>query len=175
MPVYALGPLTPEIHPTAYVHPDAVVIGAVRLGMHVSVWPSTVLRGDHGRIEVGDWVAVQDGTVVHGNIAQATAIGEGSVVGHLAHLEGCTVGAGCLVGSGSVVMPQAAIGDGAVVGAGAVVPRGMTVPAGTSALGVPARIARLGERRPQLEATVRRHAELAASYRTGLRRLDDGA
>lgn len=174
MPIYALGDRVPDIHPTAYVHPDAVVVGAVRLGKHASVWPSTVLRGDHGRIDVGDWVAVQDGTVVHGNIAQATVIGEGSVVGHLAHLEGCAVGSGCLVGSGSVVMPGAAIGDGAVVGAGAVVPRGMTVPPGVAALGVPAHITELGERRARLEATVRRHAELAASYRTELRRLDGG-
>jgi len=59
------GEYEPEIHETAFVHPDAVVIGRVRIGPEASVWPCAVLRGDHGRIEVGARTSVQDGTVVH--------------------------------------------------------------------------------------------------------------
>jgi carbonic anhydrase/acetyltransferase-like protein (isoleucine patch superfamily) len=65
VPVYALGDLEPTIHPDAYVHPDAVVIGDVRLGAEASVWPGAVLRGDVGYIDVGARTSIQDGTIVH--------------------------------------------------------------------------------------------------------------
>ncbi|MGA1542285.1 MAG: gamma carbonic anhydrase family protein, partial [Ilumatobacteraceae bacterium] len=63
MPIYALGDVVPTIHPDAYVHPDAVVIGRVRLGAGSSVWPGAVLRGDDGDIVIGDRTSVQDGCV----------------------------------------------------------------------------------------------------------------
>jgi carbonic anhydrase/acetyltransferase-like protein (isoleucine patch superfamily) len=172
MPIYALGDLVPVLDPTAYVHPDAVVVGDVHLGPYASVWPGAVLRGDHGPIDVGAYVAVQDGTVVHGNAVGATRVGDGCVIGHLAHLEGCRVGSGCLIGSGSIVMPRAEVGDGAVVAAGAVVRRGMAVPAGAAALGVPARIEPGVSRPATFPDAVRRHAELADRYRHELRLLD---
>ena len=53
MPLYSLGDLTPVIHETSYVHPDAVIIGNVRLAPYSSVWPAAVLRGDRGMITVG--------------------------------------------------------------------------------------------------------------------------
>jgi carbonic anhydrase/acetyltransferase-like protein (isoleucine patch superfamily) len=138
MPVYALGDLVPDIHPDAYVHPDAVVIGRVRLGAEASVWPSAVLRGDDGEIVVGERTSVQDGAVVHTTAELPTRIGADCVIGHLAHLEGCTVHDGALVGSSSVVLHRAEIHTGALVGAGALVPGGMVVPTGAMALGVPA-------------------------------------
>ena len=169
MPIYALGDQVPFLHHTAFVHPDAVIVGEVRLGRHASVWPGAVIRADYGPVEIGDFVAVQDGTVIHGNIAQPTIIGERCVVGHLAHLEGCSVGKECLIGSGSIVMPRAQIGDGAVIGAGAVVRRGMVIPPGAAALGSPATV-RTDVRRPAtVPDAVRRHAELADRYRTQLR------
>ena len=94
MPIYALGSCEPDIHETAFVHPDAVVIGRVRIGPEASVWPCAVLRGDHGRIEVGARTSVQDGTVVHCTHDWPTLIGAECVVGHNAHLEGCVVGTG---------------------------------------------------------------------------------
>lgn len=98
MAVYALGDLVPDIHPEAFVHPDATVIGAVAIGAGASVWPAAVLRGDYGRIEVGALTSVQDGTVVHTTADWPTLVGERCVVGHNAHLEGCTIGDGCLIG-----------------------------------------------------------------------------
>lgn len=128
MPLYALGEKVPSGHPSAYVHPDATIIGEVIVGAGSSVWPNVVLRGDHGPIVIGARVAVQDGTVVHGNVAGPTRIGDRCIVGHLAHIEGWVIGSRCLVGSGSIVMAEAVIGEGAVVGAGAVVRRGRIVP-----------------------------------------------
>ena len=99
MPIYALGDLTPVIHPEAYVHPEATLIGAVEIGAQSTVWPGAVLRGDANRIVVGERTSIQDGVVVHASSTLSTHIGSGCVVGHLAHLEGCVVEDGCL-GSG---------------------------------------------------------------------------
>ncbi|RKS77626.1 carbonic anhydrase/acetyltransferase-like protein (isoleucine patch superfamily) [Motilibacter peucedani] len=140
MPVYALDDLVPTISPDAYVAPEAVVIGAVTIGAGTSVWPGAVLRGDFGTITVGERTSVQDGAVVHVAEGFSTVIGSDCVVGHVAHLEGCTVEDHCLLGSGSVVLPGAVVRTGALVGAGAVVPQGIEVPARAMALGVPARV-----------------------------------
>ena len=116
MPIYALGDRVPQIHEDAYIHPDAVVIGDVRIGADSSVWPTAVLRGDYGTIIVGERTSIQDGTVVHAVDEYPTVIGNDCVIGHLAHLEGCTVEDRALVGSGSIVLHQAVVHSGAIVG-----------------------------------------------------------
>jgi carbonic anhydrase/acetyltransferase-like protein (isoleucine patch superfamily) len=130
----------PTIHPDAFVHPDAVVIGDVRVGADSSIWPGAVLRGDYGTVIVGERTSIQDGSVVHATAEFATVIGNDCVVGHLAHLEGCVIHDRVLVGSGSIVLHQAEVHCGATVGAGAVVRNRMDVPANALALGVPATI-----------------------------------
>ncbi len=138
--IYALGDREPTIHPDAYVHPDAVVIGDVHIGAEASVWPGAVLRGDDGSIRIGARTSVQDGSVIHCTPFDPTEVGDECVIGHLVHLEGCTIHDGSLVGSGAVVLHRAVIESGALVGAGAVVAGGTVVPSGAMALGVPARI-----------------------------------
>lgn len=173
MAVYALGELIPSIPDSAFVHPDAVVIGAVTLGEKASVWPTAVLRADFGRIIVGDRTSVQDGTVVHCIEEQATTIGAGCVVGHNAHLEGCTVGDRCLIGSGAVVLNYASIGEGSVIGAGAVVTEHAVVPAGSMAVGVPARARPVpAEAAEWIRFGVGEYLTNSARYRDQLRRLD---
>lgn len=171
MTVYGLGSRVPSIDPSAFVHPDAVVIGAVTLGPEASVWPGAVLRGDYGEITVGARTSIQDGTVVHATEDHPTRIGANCVVGHLAHLEGCTVEDECLIGSGSVVLHGVLVRSGALVGAGAVVPNGVEVQARAMALGVPAKI------RPDAVAPgafaegVEEYVANAARYTRDLRRL----
>jgi carbonic anhydrase/acetyltransferase-like protein (isoleucine patch superfamily) len=140
MAIYQLGDMVPAIHSEAYIHPEAVVIGDVTVGPESTVWPTTVLRGDFGTIAIGARTSVQDGTVIHAGPGFPTVVGDGCVIGHLAHLEGCTVEDDALVGSGSVVLHHAVIGAGATVGANAVVPDRMEVPPGALAVGVPAAI-----------------------------------
>src|ERR1700728_1116635 len=138
MAIYQLGDLVPTIHPEAYVHPQAVVIGDVTIGSESTVWPSAVIRGDYGTITVGARTSVQDGTVIHAGPGFPTVVGSGCVIGHLAHLEGCALEDDWLVRSGSGVLHHAVIGTGATVGANAVVLNRMEVPAGSLAIGVPA-------------------------------------
>lgn len=171
MAVYALGERVPSIDPSAYVHPDATVIGSVVIGPESTVWPQAVLRGDSGRIVVGARTSIQDGTVVHCTADLDTVIGDGCVVGHNAHLEGCRVEDGALVGSGSVVLHRAVVGAGAIVGAGALVTNGTVVPPGAMALGVPATI-REGAAPPgHADHAVAVYAARGREYREALRRI----
>ena len=133
MPIYQLEDLVPVIHPEAYIHPDAVLIGDVTIGAEATVWPGAVLRGDYGTITIGARTSVQDGTVIHAGPGFPTIVGDGCVIGHLAHLEGCILEDESLVGSGSVVLHHAVGGTGATVGAHAIVPNRMVVPAGAGA------------------------------------------
>lgn len=138
MPIYALGDRRPTIDPSAFIHPEAVIIGDVRIGPESSVWPAAVLRGDHGSIIVGAQTSVQDGTVVHCARDLPTVIGDRCVIGHNAHLEGCTILDDSLVGSGSIVLHRAVVGPHSLVGAGAMVGNDKVVPSYARALGVPA-------------------------------------
>jgi carbonic anhydrase/acetyltransferase-like protein (isoleucine patch superfamily) len=172
MPIYALGDMVPRIDPTAYVHPDAVIIGDVTIGAESTVWPGAVLRGDEGGIVVGDRTSVQDGTVVHTTPMSPTRIGSDCVVGHMVHLEGCVIHDGSLVGSGSVVLHQAHVRSGSIVGANAVVPNGMEVPSGAMALGVPAKIRPDSVDPMQISMGVEHYVARGKRYRDELRRLD---
>jgi len=172
VPIYALGEHEPDIDESAFVHPDAVVIGRVRIGPEASVWPGAVLRGDHGRIEIGARTSVQDGTVVHCTEEWPTLIGAECVVGHLVHLEGCVVEDRCLIGSGSVTLNRARVGTGAIVAAAALIPEGFEVPPGVLAAGVPAVIKKTGVPGLWVDRAVKTYIESACRYRAELRRLD---
>ncbi|KEZ37746.1 gamma carbonic anhydrase family protein [Frankia sp. CeD] len=172
MAVYALGNAVPTIDPTAYVHPDATVIGTVTIGPESTVWPGAVLRGDYGTIEIGARTSIQDGTVIHATEELTTVVGDDCTVGHLAHLEGCVVEDGALVGSGSVVLHRVRIGRGALVGAGAVVVGGTVVPPGARALGVPAKILPDSVAPGALAAGAAIYVANGKHYREQLRRID---
>lgn len=173
MAIYALGDIEPEVDASAYVHPDAIVIGAVTIGAEASIWPCAVLRGDPGGIVVGARTSVQDGTVVHTTPLHPTRIGEGCVIGHLVHLEGCQIGDGVLIGSGAIVLNGAVVEGEALVGAGALVSGSMVVPARAMALGVPAKI-KPDSVDPDLLIAPGMHVylERGRTYRQQLRRLD---
>jgi len=169
--IYALDDDEPQIDETAYVAPDAVIIGRVTIGPQASVWPGAVLRGDHGYITVGARTSVQDGTVVHCTAKYPTIIGDDCVVGHNAHLEGCVVEAGCLIGSGSVTLNGVTVGRGSIVAAGAVVSENFQVPPASLVAGVPAKVKRSGVDASWVEGSVQGYIQTARHHRAGLRRL----
>jgi carbonic anhydrase/acetyltransferase-like protein (isoleucine patch superfamily) len=171
MAIYALGDLVPTIDEEAFVHPDSVIIGAVTVGPRASIWPSAVLRGDYGRIDIGALTSVQDGTVVHTTAEWPTVVGDRSVIGHNAHLEGCRIGDGCLVGSGSIVLNRAVIESGAGVGAAALVGEDAIVAAGQIAVGVPARTRPAPDLAAWITEAVDLYQAMVKRYRTDLRRV----
>lgn len=172
MAIYALGERVPDIDPSAFVHPQATVIGAVTIGPESSIWPGTVLRGDHGMIRVGARSSVQDGAVVHCTAELDTVIGDDCTIGHLAHLEGCTLEPGSLVGSGAVVLHRAVVRSGGLVAAQALVPPGMEVPSRALARGVPARIVPDAADPELIAHATRTYVRNAHWYAADLRRID---
>jgi carbonic anhydrase/acetyltransferase-like protein (isoleucine patch superfamily) len=172
MAIYAIGDSEPTIDSTAFVHPQATVIGNVTLAPHSSVWPQAVLRGDYGSIHIGTGSNVQDGAVIHATDDLPTIIGDLVVIGHLAHLEGCTVHDRTLVGVGSVVLHRAVVESGATVAAGAVITNGMRVPARSLAVGVPATIKEDRSDPAVIEFMAKVYTDNSARYREHLRRLD---
>lgn len=159
----------PDIHPTAYVAPTAVVLGEVTLGAEASVWYTSVLRGDMAPIRIGARSNIQDGTIVHVDEGIPCTVGERVGVGHRAILHGCVVEDDCLIGMGSILLNRCRIGAGSVVAAGAVVPEGMEVPPGSLVMGVPGRIVRrvdqaLAER---IAETWSHYVEQAKAHRAG--------
>lgn len=171
MAIYALGDSVPDIHPTAYVHPDAVVIGNVRIGEQSSVWPGAVLRGDDGEIVVGARTSIQDNCVLHTTLEQPTVVGDDCVIGHIVHLEGCTIEANCLVGNGAIVLHRVVVHSGAIVAANAVVLNDTVVPAGALAMGVPAKIREGAARSDETRHGVASYVARAERYRSELRRI----
>jgi carbonic anhydrase/acetyltransferase-like protein (isoleucine patch superfamily) len=171
MPIYQIGALVPRIDPEAFVHPEAVVIGDVVIGPEATVWPCAVLRGDYGTITIGARSSVQDGTVIHAGPGFPTTVGEGCVIGHVAHMEGCTLRDESLVGSGAVVLHHAVIGTGATVGANAVVSNRMVVPDGALALGVPATIREGASSLEMIRLSAGEYIANGHRFRTELRRL----
>ena len=147
------------IHPSAFIHDSAVVIGDVHLGARSSVWPTAVLRGDVDRIEVGEDSNVQDGAVLHCEQGIPCIIGKRVTIGHRAIVHGALVQDDVLIGMGAVVLNSVVVGRGSLIGAGAVVAEGTVIPPGSLVLGVPGKV--VGTLNPEQRA---RLAEGHVSY-----------
>ncbi len=128
----------PQIHPSAFIAKNAVVIGDVIIGEGANIWFSAVIRGDVGHIEIGKNTSIQENCTVHAEEGETCIIGDNCIVGHNAMVHGpCTVGDDVLVGISSVILQGSNVKSGCVVGAGAVV-RGDT-DANSLYVGIPAK------------------------------------
>lgn len=158
----------PEVHPGAWVHPSACLIGKVKIADEVSVWPGAVVRGDVDRIEVGRGTNIQDLAVLHPNREKPVLVGEGVTVGHSAIIHGSVVGAHTLVGMGAVVM-DCEIGEYCVIAAGAVVTPGSKIPARSMVMGAPGKVKRelTDEECRGLEKSEKDYILLAGYYAKG--------
>lgn len=171
MPIYALGEQEPDIDSSAYIHPDAVIIGSVRIGPSSSVWPSAVLRADDGEIIIGARTSVQDASVLHTTPEDPTTVGDECVIGHIVHLEGCIVEDQALVGNGAIVLHRSVVGRGAVVAANSVVLYDVDIPPGALAVGSPAVIKEGRARRDETQRGVETYVKRARRFATDLRRI----
>jgi carbonic anhydrase/acetyltransferase-like protein (isoleucine patch superfamily) len=159
----------PTIHPTAFVHAGAFVLGDVTLGARVSVWPTAVLRGDTAPITVGEDCSVQDGTVVHVDFGVPCTIGARVGIGHRAVIHGATVESDCLIGMGAILLNRVVVRSGSIIGAGAVCPEGMEVPRNSLVLGVPGRVVRqtTDAERQRIAKTIEAYLLLQEEHRAG--------
>jgi gamma-carbonic anhydrase len=132
----------PSIHPSAFIAPNATVLGDTTIGENASVWYNSVLRGDINRIVVGAGTNIQDGSILHLTAERGCFIGDYVTVGHMAILHACTIGDECLIGMGAIVLDGAEISERCIVGAGALVTQGKCIPPGSMVLGSPAKVVR---------------------------------
>ena len=151
-----------DADPTAWIAPNAVMVGDVAIGPDASVWYGCVLRADMEPIRIGARTTIQDLTLVHVDRDYPAVIGDRVTVGHNSVIHGCTIGNDVLIGMGAVVLSGATVGDGALVAAGAVVREGFEVPPGMVAAGVPAKIR--GEVTPALRRRIHDGVETYVHY-----------
>ena len=140
--VYAIDGIVPVVHPSAFVHPSAVLIGDVIVGPRAYIGPCACLRGDFGRIVVEPGANIQDTCMLHGFPGKDTVVGPEATIGHGAVLHGCTIGRGALVGMNCVVNDNAEVGEDAMVAAMAFVKAEAKIPPRALAAGIPARVLR---------------------------------
>lgn len=140
--VYSIDGITPVVHPDAYVHPSAVLIGDVHVGAGVYVGPAASLRGDFGRLVIEAGANIQDCCIVHGFPASDTVIEQDGHIGHGAVIHGARVCRNALIGMNAVVNDNAVVGESAIVAAMAFVKAGMQVPPRALVAGIPARVVR---------------------------------
>jgi phenylacetic acid degradation protein len=140
--VYEINGVTPVVHPSAYVHPSAVLIGDVIVGPRCYIGPLAALRGDFGRLIMEEGANLQDTCVMHGFPGCDTVVEVDGHIGHGAVLHGCRIGRNALVGMNAVVMDKAVVGEDSIVAAMSFVKAGMLIPPRSMAVGSPARVLR---------------------------------
>lgn len=171
MAVYRLGDDSPVVAPSAYIAPNATVVGKVTLAENSTVWFGATLRGDNEIIRIGANSNVQDAAVLHTDPGFPLSIGDHVSIGHQAMMHGCTVGEGSLIGIQAIVLNGAVIGKGCLVGAGALITERKTFPDGCLIIGAPAKAVRelTAEERENLLKVAANYAERGAYYRAHLR------
>jgi len=142
MPIYSLEGITPVVHPDAFVHETAVLIGDVLIGADCYIGPQASLRGDFGRIVVELGANVQDTCVMHSFPGKDCIVESNGHIGHGAVLHGCRIGINAMVGMNAVVMDDATIGESSIVGAAAFVAANFECPPRSLVVGVPAKVKR---------------------------------
>ncbi len=157
---------SPAIADSAWVAPNATLVGRVSLGENASVFYGSVLRADVDSITIGDGSNIQDNVSVHCDTGIPTTVGRGVSVGHSAVLHGCTVEDDCLIGMSATVLNGAVIGTGSLVAAGAVVLEGTVIPPGSLVAGVPAKVRRelSEEERDKVRGNARHYVELSRAH-----------
>src|ERR1700755_3562447 len=172
--LYRLGDRTPQVHETAFVAPNAQLIGSVLLEENSSVWFGAVLRGDNELLTVGPDSNVQDGSVVHTDAGIFVTLGRGITVGHKVMIHGCEVGDYSLVGINATVLNRAKIGKYCLIGANALITEGKVIPDGSVVMGSPGKIVRqvTDNERLVLQASSAHYVENAQRYKNQLVRLE---
>jgi len=177
MTIYKLGNKKPEIAESAYIHPQASVIGDVKIGERVFVAPMVSIRGDRGPIEIGDETNVQDGAVIHSEPTFVTRIGKRVNIGHNATIHAKLVEDNAAIGMGAVLMLGSTVAEGAMIANSALLhPKTVTEPYKIYA-GVPAKYMRdldpNGETRHAIEVYLDSYVEHASTYKDDLQEVDE--
>lgn len=171
--IYSLNGIVPDIDESAWVAPDANLIGQIILHADSSVWFGATLRGDNEAITLGQGSNIQEASVLHTDMGYPLTIGRNCTIGHRAMLHGCTIGDGSLIGMGATVLNGAVIGKNCLIGACALITEGKEIPDGSLVMGSPGKVVRqLDEAAIEgLKRSAAGYQANAARFRTGLKVL----
>ncbi|SDY92720.1 Carbonic anhydrase or acetyltransferase, isoleucine patch superfamily [Jannaschia faecimaris] len=169
--IYELDGVCPTVDETAWVAPDANIIGDVTLAAGSSIWFGTTIRGDNDPIAIGANSNVQENCVLHTDVGFPLTVGANVTVGHKATLHGCTIADGALIGMGATVLNGAVIGEGCLIGAGALITEGKVIPPGSLVMGAPGKVVRQLDQAAldELLASAEHYRQNAARFAKGLR------
>ena len=169
MAIYTFEGKTPKVPDESYVHPQATIIGGVRIGRRCFIGPGAVLRGDLGEIEIGDGTNIQDNCVIHAD--REVIISQNIIIGHGAIIHDVILKSGVVVGMGAVLMNGVVAEEDAIIGAGSVVKEHFKIPKGKIAVGNPAKIIKEidEEGKKRVLGGLKRYQELPERYKKGLR------
>lgn len=161
-----------DIHDTAFVAPNATVVGRVTIGREASVWFGAVIRAELDTVTIGDRSNIQDGTIVHVDQGHPVVIGQNVTVGHRAVIHGAIVEDNCIVGIGAILLNGCRIGANSIVGAGALVPEGKAYPPNSVLMGIPAKVVKTltDEQAARVASGAEHYVMFGAAY---ARRLGD--
>ncbi len=169
--------LEPQIDNSAWIAPNAAIIGDVKIGKECSIWFGTTIRGDVHKIRIGDRVSVQDNSMIHvthykkpdKSDGSPTIIGNDVTIGHMVMLHGCIIEDACLIGMSATILDDAVIGKESIVGAGALVTKGKKFPPRSLILGSPAKVVRelTQEEVDELYASAKRYVKFMQGYKEG--------
>jgi carbonic anhydrase/acetyltransferase-like protein (isoleucine patch superfamily) len=168
MPVTPFKDTHPTIAPTAFIAPNAWVIGAVSIGERSSVFFNAVVRGDIQSITIGNETNLQEHVLVHTSHGMSPVIiGNHVTIGHRAIIHGCSVGNNTLVGMGATLLDDAVIGENCIIGAHTLITKGTVIPPGSMVVGTPGKVLRpLTEAElASLSTSAQHYVELASEYR----------
>ena len=156
----------PKIAPSAFVAPNAVLIGDIEVGEESSIWFGTVLRGDNGPIRIGARTSIQDNAVVHVSEGGQTIVGDDVTVGHCAVMEDCNIERHALIGSNATLLNGCSVGEGALIAAGSVVGEKVAIPARVVAAGAPATVKKAleGQAATWIEVAADEYVKLSRFY-----------
>lgn len=176
MTIYALNELVPDIHPDAWIAPDANVIGNITLAAGVSIWFGSTLRGDNEPIVLGEGSNVQEDVVMHTDPGFPLQVGAGCTIGHKAMLHGCILGENTLIGMGATVLNGARIGPNCLIGACALITEGKEIPEGSLVMGAPGKVVRQLDDAAiaGLHRSAAHYRSRAEVFRNGLRPVSPG-
>lgn len=174
--IWELDGIRPSVAASAWIAPDAQLMGRIVVEDEASIWWGCALRGDNEEIRIGRGSNVQEHCIMHTDPGYPLVIGADCTIGHRAMLHGCTIGDGALIGMGAIVLNGARIGPGALIGAGALITEGKEIPAGALVMGAPGKVIRQLDdaARAGLLESARHYRENAARFRNGLRAVGDG-
>lgn len=173
MPIYALNGKQPIIASSAFVHPEAIIIGEATIGDECLIAPGAVIRADFGPVIIGEKTIIQDNAVIHVTRGRAVIIGDKVIVGHCAILHDVELQERCVIGMGAILLPNTYCGAGLIVAAGSVVLQGTSILTRKLVAGNPARVIKdvTPEQDEYAEAGLKEYKNLIMLYRRTMEQI----